>query len=100
MAEGPKPKPEDILDGWKAIAEYLRLTERTVQRWEKSRGLPVRRFKGDSHDEQPRVFAYKAEIDAWWKQNTPLREEDAPDAAPGRPAAPVPPPRPSYLRWL
>ena len=33
--EGPKPRPEDILDGWKAIAEYLRLTERTVQRWTK-----------------------------------------------------------------
>jgi tetratricopeptide (TPR) repeat protein len=104
MAEGPKPKPEDILDGWKAIAEYLRLTERTVQRWEKSRGLPVRRFKGDSRDEQPRVFAYKAEIDAWWKQNTPLREElredEVTDEGAGRSATSVTPPRPSPSRWL
>jgi tetratricopeptide (TPR) repeat protein len=69
-------KPEDILEGWKAIAEYLRLTDRTVQRWEKSRGLPVRRFKGDSAEEQSRVFAYRSEIDAWWRQNTPLRQDE------------------------
>lgn len=82
---GPRPTPEDILEGWKAIAEYLRLTERTVQRWEKSRGLPVRRFKGDSPEEQSRVFAYKSEIDAWWKQHqTPLQQErdDEDDPAP------------------
>lgn len=88
-----RPTPEDILEGWKAIAEYLRLTERTVQRWEKSRGLPVRRFKGDSPEEQSRVFAYKSEIDAWWRQHqTPLKEErvDEDDPIPGRAVAPAP----------
>src|SRR5215467_6296547 len=72
---GEGVRSEEVLEGWKAIAEYLRLTERTVQRWEKDRGLPVRRFKGESPDEQSRVFAYKAEIDAWWKQNTSLRQQ-------------------------
>src|SRR5215472_12583579 len=65
----------DLLDGWKAIADHLGKTERTVQRWEKSKGLPVRRLQADSPEEQPRVFAYKSEIDSWWKEHqTRLRE--------------------------
>ncbi len=98
--ESPRPRPEDILDGWKAIAEYLRLTERTVQRWEKSRGLPVRRFKGDSPEEQSRVFAYKSEIDAWWRQNTPLRQDDENGSANGQALSSVPQPPRNRLRPL
>ena len=30
----------DLLEGWKAIADYLNKTERTVQRWEKAKGVP------------------------------------------------------------
>jgi TolB-like protein/Tfp pilus assembly protein PilF len=59
---------EDLLEGWKAIADHLDKTERTVQRWEKSKALPVRRLKAASAtDEQGRVFAYKSELDAWWQ---------------------------------
>ena len=66
---------DDLLDGWKAIADHLGKTERTVQRWEKGKGLPVRRLQADSPEEQPRVFAYKSEIDSWWKvHQTKLRE--------------------------
>lgn len=79
----PRPQPEveerraeDLLDGWKAIADYLNRTERTVQRWEKSKALPIRRFEADSPDEQPRVFAYRSEIDAWWKRQTRLDPEE------------------------
>jgi tetratricopeptide (TPR) repeat protein len=90
-----RPAPEGTLEGWKAIAEYLRVTERTVQRWEKNRGLPVRRFKGDSSEEQSRVFAQKSEIDAWWKQNT----LDPPiDSETDEPDPPPPTPRVSFRR--
>jgi TolB-like protein/Flp pilus assembly protein TadD len=59
---------EELLEGWKAIADHLNKTERTVQRWEKGKALPVRRLKAGSPDEQGRVFAYKKELDAWWKE--------------------------------
>ncbi|MGH9530901.1 MAG: hypothetical protein ACRD2Q_00810, partial [Terriglobales bacterium] len=53
------------LDSWKEIAAYLKREVRTVQRWEKSEGLPVRRHL---HKKQGTVYAYKAELDAWWNQ--------------------------------
>ena len=52
----------DRLDSWKAIAGYLGRDERTIRRWEKSLGLPIRRVAdGRGHS----VFAFKSEIDAW-----------------------------------
>ncbi len=65
-----KSKPEplslaDRLDYWQEIAKYLGREVRTVQRWEREKSLPVRRLSGDGEDNQPRVFAYKSEIDAW-----------------------------------
>jgi hypothetical protein len=50
------------LSGWKEIAAYLGRSVRTVQRWEKDFGLPVRRF-GLSRPES--VFALPREIEAW-----------------------------------
>jgi TolB-like protein/Tfp pilus assembly protein PilF len=87
MAESPQPRPDpeerrsDLLEGWKAIADYLGKTERTVQRWEKSRGLPVRRLRAESADEQPRVYGYRSELDAWWNRQTELEEESKSDLA-------------------
>jgi AAA ATPase domain len=49
-------------DSWKEIASYLRASVRTVQRWEKTEGLPVRRHE---HARQDTVYAYKDEIDCW-----------------------------------
>jgi len=48
MAENPnRPAGEQAneapLESWKEIAGYLKRTERTVRRWEKEKGLPVRR---------------------------------------------------------
>jgi len=57
--------PADRLDYWQEIANYLGREVRTVQRWEREKSLPVRRLSGDREDNQPRVFAYKSEIDAW-----------------------------------
>jgi len=50
------------LDSWKAIADYIGRDVRTAIRWEKQRGLPVRRIPGSGRQV---VFAYPHEIDAW-----------------------------------
>lgn len=50
------------LDSWKEIAAYLNRDTRTVQRWEKSEGLPVHRHV---HEAQASVYAYTADLDAW-----------------------------------
>jgi TolB-like protein/Tfp pilus assembly protein PilF len=55
--------PADRLDSWKEIAVYLRRDVRTVQRWEKSEGLPVHRHR---HDRLSSVYAYKSELTAWF----------------------------------
>lgn len=54
--------PSDRLDSWKEIAAYLKRDVRTVQRWEKTEKLPVRRHL---HEKQGTVYAFKSEIDAW-----------------------------------
>jgi hypothetical protein len=53
------------LDSWKDIATYLRRDVRTVIRWEKEKGLPVRRVPGG---QRKAVFAYSSELDAWLSQ--------------------------------
>jgi len=52
----------DVLDSWKEIAVFLRRGVRTVQRWERLEGLPVRRHK---HSQRGSVFALASEIAAW-----------------------------------
>lgn len=55
--------PKDTrLDSWKAIALFFGKDERTVKRWEKERGLPVRRLPGASRSS---VFAYTKELERW-----------------------------------
>src|ERR1700731_4995931 len=75
----------DRLDSWKEIAAYLKRDERTVRRWEKE-GLPVRR---KVHKKQASVFAYRAEIDAWWNSDR-QRLEPSGQARSGKP----------FLLWL
>jgi TolB-like protein/Flp pilus assembly protein TadD len=72
----------DRLDSWKEIAAYLNKEVRTVQRWEKNWGLPVRRL---AQGKQGTVFAYKLDLDAWWRESqTKLEDEDdRPDARTG-----------------
>ena len=60
------------LDSWKEIATYLKRDVRTVQRWEKTEKLPVRRHL---HEKQGTVYAFKSEIDAW-SQGRQLFDED------------------------
>lgn len=80
------PDPNDRLESWKEIAVYLNKGVRTVIRWEKTEGLPVHRHQ---HQRKASVFAYRTEIDAWWRSRHP-------DAQEGRP--PEPSPRPAVRR--
>ncbi len=57
---------EKRLDSWKEIAAYLNRDVRTVIRWEKERGLPVRRVPGGKGHG---VFALRRELDAWLHGN-------------------------------
>ena len=52
------------LDSWKSIAQYLNRDVRTVIRWEKERGLPIRRVPGGLQHRHG-VFAYAEELDRW-----------------------------------
>ena len=95
----PGLEDEDLLEGWKAIADHLNKTERTVQRWEKAKALPVRRLKSGSSEDQGRVFAYKTELDAWWQEMLTRPDEltPEPDRPPGHSPqlGPLPEPRPT-----
>jgi Homeodomain-like domain len=62
------------LDSWKEIAAYLNRNVRTVQRWEKREGLPIRRHM---HERASSVSACKKEIDAWRKQRSRASDENA-----------------------
>lgn len=52
------------LASWKEIAGYVGRDARTVARWEKERGFPVRRLPGGPRSS---VFAYTDEIDVWMR---------------------------------
>jgi adenylate cyclase len=69
------------LDSWKEIAAYLKRGARTVQRWEREEGLPVHRL---AHEKQGSVYAYSAELDAWWSS----RAAELPDLQPAAKASP------------
>jgi tetratricopeptide (TPR) repeat protein len=51
-----------ILNGWKEIGGYVCRDIRTVERWEKYRGLPVRRVPGTG---RATVYALISEVDEW-----------------------------------
>ena len=53
------------LTSWKEIAQYLGKGVRTVQRWERDMGLPVRRPQGR---DKGVVFALAEDIDDWLHQ--------------------------------
>src|SRR5688572_19577069 len=60
--------PDDRLDSWKEIAAYLRRDIRTVQRWEKSEGLPVHRHQ---HHKLGSIYAYRQELADWFNARHP-----------------------------
>jgi len=60
----------EILNGWKEIACHLGKRVRTVQRYERELGLPIRRPAGNLTGS---VIATKAELDGWVVAS-PIRE--------------------------
>src|SRR5713101_1400832 len=121
LGERQKPDPptdEPRLESWGEIAAYLRREIRTVQRWEKYQGLPVRRLQIGKLGS---VYAYRSELDKWYRERQPHAEngeEDVEEALNGEVAADVtvsteadkqeskseasgrelPPPRPRFTR--
>jgi tetratricopeptide (TPR) repeat protein len=71
---------KDILNGWKEIAAYVARDRRTVERWEKLRGLPVRRMPGEG---RATVYALISELDEWLASSKP-DETEVENADPAR----------------
>src|SRR5713101_4682044 len=74
---GGSTLPDKKLVSWKEIAVHLGREIRTVQRWEKTEGLPVRRHE---HRKKSTVYAYARELDDWFKKRQPKDDPEA-DAA-------------------
>jgi TolB-like protein/Flp pilus assembly protein TadD len=66
----PPPK-ESRLESWGEIASYLRRDIRTVQRWERFLGLPVRRLLVGKLSS---VYAFRSELDKWYLERQPADE--------------------------
>ena len=49
------------LQGWKQIADYLNVTDRTAQNWARRQRMPVHHLPG----RKGRVFAKATELDTW-----------------------------------
>jgi TolB-like protein/Tfp pilus assembly protein PilF len=62
------------LESWKEIAAYLSRSVRTVKRWERVEGLPVRRHL---HRQSSSVWAFPSELDAWTLTRQPQRPSAA-----------------------
>jgi tetratricopeptide (TPR) repeat protein len=68
-ASGQASPADERLDSWKEIAAYLKRSVRGVQRWEAEEGMPVHRHR---HDKRGTIFAFKPELDAWWRERGAL----------------------------
>jgi hypothetical protein len=62
---------DEILSGWKNIANYMGMGVRTVQRYERDLGLPVRRVSGHSTGA---VIATKSDLDSWVRSSATVQE--------------------------
>ena len=75
-AERPSLQDKKLVS-WKEIAVHLGREIRTVQRWEKTEGLPVRRHE---HLKKSTVYAYASELDDWFKRRQPADDPEADNA--------------------
>ena len=83
---GEKPSSRR-LDTWKEIATWFGRDERTVRRWEATRGLPVHRVPGGAGGT---VYAFEAELAAWLRGHPEGGESEK---------KPVPPPKIETSPW-
>lgn len=76
------PVTRQRLDSWKQVAAFFRRDVRTVQLWEKTEGLPVRR---QYHKRLGSVYAYQDELDCWFQARSESRiSRDSPLGRHGR----------------
>jgi len=80
MANASGPANPPMLTCWKDIGRYLGKSARTVQRWERELGLPVRRPTGSTGKSS--VLADPRELDAWLALHWTVRDGE------GRPEPP------------
>jgi TolB-like protein/Flp pilus assembly protein TadD len=73
MTEPPANEPR--LESWGEIAAHLRRDVRTVQRWERYHGLPVRRLQVGK---LATVYAFRSELDKWFLEHQPKPEVEDP----------------------
>jgi tetratricopeptide (TPR) repeat protein len=76
------PGPNRRLDTWKEIGAFFGRDERTVKRWETSRGLPVHRVPGAG---RANVYANTDELAEWLKGKNEIVELDG-EISPSNPA--------------
>jgi tetratricopeptide (TPR) repeat protein len=76
------PGPNKRLDTWKEIGAFFGRDERTVKRWEITRGLPVHRVPGAG---RANVYANTEELAEWLKGKNEIVELDG-EISPNGPA--------------
>lgn len=84
----PAAEQDGRLRGWKDISRWFGVNERTVRRWEASRGLPVHHVPGQG---RATVFAFEPELRAWLVQGR---------AGPAEPPVPIHQHRPAPARGV
>jgi tetratricopeptide (TPR) repeat protein len=86
-------RPDTRLDTWKEIGAFFGRDERTVKRWEATRGLPVHRVPGSG---RATVYAYVGELERWLESADAALVEPLSGKPPmtPQPSAPDPPPTP------
>jgi hypothetical protein len=74
-----------VLTSWKEVARYMGKGVRTVQRWEREFGLPVRRPSGAKNKRV--ILALTADLDAWIALSCSRMQHSLPDGACGEMAS-------------
>ncbi len=67
------------LQSWKEIAAFFNRDERTIRRWETSRGLPIHRVPGGARGV---IYAYTDELEAWLRRVPDEPREEVPAETP------------------
>ncbi|HWY55470.1 MAG TPA: PAS domain-containing protein [Terriglobales bacterium] len=68
-ADSLSDSAHEVLRTWKEIANYVRASVKTVQRWEQRYNFPIRRLE---RSKGAVVFALKAEVDSWIRMRSQM----------------------------
>lgn len=67
------------LESWKAIANHMKRSVRTVRRWEATEGLPVHRHR---HTKGFSAYAFESELDHWLSDHRDILPSTSSDNSP------------------